>query len=145
MLTYDNSVQFIIGEPAPVLLRNFSPPENGFVWSSSHWSEITFGFTATPVSRKKHADFTLDFDVFKMAGHVEGQNVLLYFNGLRVGSHYITQRTALVVPIDAAMLKPRDNVLTFDTPDSRRPSEFGSPDERKLGIQLFSMQVRPAK
>jgi hypothetical protein len=144
MLTYENSVQFVKGESAPVSLRNFFPPEDGFIWSSSHWSEITFGFSATPAGGKEHADLILDFDVFKIVGHVDGQNALIYLNGLRVGSHYITQRTTLVIPIDAAMLKPSGNVLTFDTPDTRKPSEFGIPDERQLGIQLFSMQIRAA-
>jgi hypothetical protein len=144
MLTYENSVQFDLGEPSPVALRNFSLPEKGFIWSSSDWCEIVFAFSATPVSSKKLVDFILDIDVFKMAGHLTGQNVLLYLNGLRVGSHYITEQTTLVTRINAAMLRPSGNVLTFDTPDSRKPSEFGSPDDRKLGIQLFSIQIRPA-
>jgi hypothetical protein len=143
MLTYDNAVHFVKGEPAPVALRNFFPPENGFIWSASRWSEITFKFSATPASAKKYADVILDFDVFKMVGHVDGQNVLIYLNGLRVGSHYITERTTLAIRIDAKMLKPGENVLTFDTPDNNKPSEFGIPDERKLGIQLFAMQIRP--
>ena len=143
MLTYENSVQFVLDQPAPVSLRNFFPPENGFIWSSSHWSEITFEFSATPASRKKSAKLMLDFDVFKMAGHIDGQDVFIYLNGLRVGSHFETQRTTLAIPVDAKMLKSGGNVLTFDTPDTKRPSEFGIPDERQLGIQLFGMQIRP--
>jgi hypothetical protein len=143
MLTYENSIQFEKGKEAPVSLRNFYPPEDGFIWSSSRWSEITFGFSATAARTKKSADVILDFDVFKKEKHVEGQNALIYLNGLRLGSHYITRRTTIVIAIDSALLKPSENVLTFDTPDSRKPSEFGSADERQLGIQLFSMQIRP--
>ena len=143
MLTYNNSIQFVKDEAPPVSLRNFFPPENGFIWSTSYWSDITFAFSATPADEIKAADFILEFDVFKMGGHVEGQNVLIYLNGLRVGSHYVTQRTTVVIRMDAALLEPTDNVLTFDTPDTRMPSEFGLPDERRLGVQLFSMQIRP--
>jgi hypothetical protein len=132
------------GTEPPVSLRNFFPPEDGFIWSSARWSEITFEFAAAAGRGKKSVDVILDFDVFKMEGHLEGQNVLIYLNGLRVGSHYITRRTTIVVLIDATLLKPGENVLTFDTPDSRKPSEFGIADERQLGIQLFAIQIRPA-
>jgi hypothetical protein len=144
MLTYENSVQFAKDEPPTVILRNFYPPEDGFVWSSSSWSEVTFKFSAAAGRRKKHADVILDFDVFKVAGQADGQNALIYLNGLRVGSHYITRRTTAVIPIDAGLLKPNENVLTFDTPDSRTPSDYGIADKRLLGIQLFSIKIRPA-
>jgi hypothetical protein len=144
MLTYDNSVQFTKGEDPTVVLRNFYPPEDGFVWSSSRWSDVTFGFSAGPDRRPKNADVILDLDVFKVEGQIDGQNALIYVNGLRVGSHNITRRTTVVISIDAALLKPRENVLTFDTPDSRTPSDHGIADKRLLGIQLFSMKIRPA-
>jgi len=144
MLTYENSLQFAKGNEPAVSLRNFYPPEDGFIWSSSHWSEIAFRFSATAGRGKKNADLILDLDVFKVTGHIEGQNALIYLNGLRVGSHYITRRTAIVIPIDAALLKASENVLTFDTPNNRSPSDFGSADKRQLGIQLFSIQIRPA-
>jgi hypothetical protein len=144
MLTYDNSIQFAKGKVPQVALRNFYPPEDGFVWSSGYWSEISFGFSAAPGRGRRLADVILDFDAFKKEGHTDGQNVLLYFNGLRVGSHFIDRRSIMAIPIDPATLKPSDNVLTVDTPNSRSPSEFGSADGRQLGIQLFSMQIRPA-
>jgi hypothetical protein len=86
----------------------------------------------------------LDLDAFKKEGHTDGQNVLLYVNGLRVSSHFIARRSTIVIPVEPAVLKPSGNVLTFDTPNSRMPSEFGMADGRQLGIQLFSMQIRPA-
>jgi hypothetical protein len=144
VLTYDNSIQFSTGETAPVSLRNFFPPEDGFIWSSAHWSEITFGFSGTVARGKKYADLILDLDVFKNGVEVEGQNALIYLNGLRVGSHYVTRRTTVVIPVETSALRPADNVLTFDTPDSKKPSDFGIPDDRQLGIQLFSLQIRPA-
>ena len=143
MLTHDNSIQFVKDEAPPVSLRNFFPPENGFVWSTSYWSDITFAFSPTAAGGDEGAELILDIDAFKMAGHVEGQNVLIYLNGLRVGSHYVTQRTSVIIRMDPSLLEPTDNVLTFDTPDTRMPSEFGLPDQRRLGVQLFSMQIRP--
>jgi hypothetical protein len=144
MLTYDNSVHFAKGKVPSVALRNFYPPEDGFVWSSGHWSEISFGFSFAPGRGKKLADVILDLDAFKKEGHTDGQNVFVYLNGLRVGSHYIDRRSTIVISIDPATLKLSDNVLVFDTPNSRMPSEFGMADGRQLGIQLFSVQIRPA-
>jgi hypothetical protein len=34
-------------------------------------------------------------------------------------------------------------VLTFDTPDVASPRQFGLDDDRKLSVQLFSLQLRP--
>jgi hypothetical protein len=144
MLTYDNSIQFVKDARPPVSLRNFFAPEDGFIWSTGAWCEITFGFSTVSGRGKRDADLILDLDVFKVAGETEGQNVLLYLNGLRIGSHYVTRRTTVVIPIDAAILKNENNVLTFDTPERKRPSDYGIADERQLGIQLFSMQLRPA-
>lgn len=144
MLTYDNSIQFKRSKEPTVVLRNFYPPEDGFVWSSSRWSDVTFGFSAGAGRRKKSADVILDLDAFKVEGQTGGQNALIYLNGLRVGSININRRTTVVIPIDAAVLKPSENVLTFDTPDSRTPSDYGIADKRLLGIQLFSMKIRPA-
>jgi len=144
MLTYENSIHFAKDAPVPAVLRNFYAPEDSFVWSTSRWSEITFAFSGSPAKTKKFADFILDFDVFKTGENFEGQNVLIYVNGLRVGSHFIARRTTVVASIESTLLKPTENVLTFDTPDARNPTEFGISDNRVLGIQLFSLQVRPA-
>lgn len=144
MLTFDNSVKFVQGQDVPLILRNFYAPEDGFVWSSSRWSEITFAFSPTPNrTQRKGADLIIDLDVFKVDSKLEGQDVLIYFNGLRVGSHYLTRRTTIVIPLELTQLKAADNVLTFDTPDSSSPKQFGLSDGRRLGIQLFSLQVRP--
>lgn len=143
MLTYENSIQFAVGEPHEASLRNFYAPEAGFIWSSSVWSEITFDFLATPKVDTAEIDLILDCDVFRVGGRLDGQSVLAYLNGLRVASHFITRRTQLVIRVSAGSLKHSNNVLTLDTPDSRKPSEFGSTDDRRLGMQLFSMQIRP--
>jgi hypothetical protein len=143
MLTYENSIQFAPGEPHEASLRNFYAPEEGFVWSSSVWGEITFDFSATPNMDTTEIDLILDCDVFRVGGRLDGQSVLVYLNGLRLASHFITQRMQLTIRVGARSLKHRNNVLTLDTPDSRKPSEFGSADDRRLGMQLFSMRIRP--
>lgn len=145
MLTLENSIKFLQDQDPAVTLRNFYAPENGFVWSSSRWSEIEFGFSATPNrGLRKNVDLIIDFDVFKVDGRLDGQDVLIYLNGLRVGSHHIMRRTAVVIPVEMASLRSSDNILTFDTPDSCSPKQYGMADDRRLGIQLFSLQIRPA-
>lgn len=145
MLTYENSIEFALGKPPhEATLRNFYDPEEGFVWSSSVWSELTFDFSATPKVDTAEIDLVLDCDVFRADGRLDGQSVLVYLNGLRLASHFISKRTLLTIRVGSRGLKHTDNVLTLDTPDSRKPSEFGSTDERRLGVQLFSMQIRPA-
>lgn len=142
MRTFEDSVTFTAGTDPGVSLRNFWPPEDGFVWSTGIWSEITFAFTPSARQPAPLADLILDMDVFKKPDHLEAQNVLLYLNGLRIGSYYVQRRTTYFAAFDPKILRPADNVLTLDTPDVASPSEFGGSDSRKLGVQLFSLQIR---
>jgi len=143
MLTYKNSLEFLKGKPPAVLLRNFFEPENGFVWSTSTWSEIIFSFADSGLNKDKSADLILDLDVYKAPPKLPGQTVKCYLNGLRIGSRDIIDRTVSIVTFDAGLLKPTENILTFDTPQASIPSDFGVDDGRRLGVQLFSMQIRP--
>ncbi len=142
MLNYKNSVSFVKGETPSILLRNYYAPEDGFVWSSSKWSEIIFAFSAELPPRAKPSDLILDMDVFRAPPNLAHQTVKIYLNGWRIGSRDITERTLALIPFDPAILKPVENVLTFDTPDASVPATFGVPDERRLGLQLFSLQFR---
>ncbi len=143
MLNYKNSVSFVKGETPGVLLRNYYEPEDGFVWSSSKWSEIIFAFSADVPARAKSSDLILDLDVFKSPPALPFQTVKIYLNGWRIGSRDVTERTTALIPVNPLILKPVENVLTFDTPDASVPAAFGIPDQRRLGIQLFSLQFRP--
>lgn len=143
VLTYKNSVKFKKGESPPVLLRNFFEPEDGFVWSTSTWSEVVFAFTDGIPQRARSADLILDMDVFKAPADLPHQTVKYYLNGLRIGTRDLNQRTMVLIQFDTVILKPTDNVLTFDTPDASIPTRFGVPDERRLAVQLFSLQFRP--
>jgi hypothetical protein len=87
-------------------------------------------------------DLILDLDVFRHNEDLKGQNVLFFFNGLRIGSLYCTKRSTIVFSFPGIQLKSAENVLTIDTPDASSPAQFGSKDGRMLGIQLFSMQIR---
>ncbi len=143
MLSYKNSVSFQKGESPPVLLRNFYEPEDGFVWSTSKWAEIIFSFSEGIPQRTKTSDLILDIDVFKAAPKLPHQTVKFYLNGWRIGTRDVIGRTTTLIPFNPTILKTVENVLTLDTPDAGIPVRFGVPDERRLGVQLFSIQFRP--
>ncbi len=143
MLTFENAVAFLKGEVPPVLLRNFYAPEDGFVWSTSTWSEIIFSFNDGTSPKPKSADLILDLDVFKAPPALTHQSVLFYMNGLRIGSRDVTGRATSILTFNPEILKPSANVLILDTPKASSPKDFGSADGRCLGVQLFSLQLRP--
>jgi hypothetical protein len=145
MLNYENSVNFSKGEQPPVLMRNFCEAEDGFIWSMSKWCDVNFDFNSGGAKPRGSADLLLDLSVFKAPPILPGQNVFIYLNGLRIGSYHITSHINCIASFDPAILRSTDNVLTFDTPDAARPEDFGIPDGRILGIQLFSIQIRPAR
>jgi hypothetical protein len=144
MLTYVNSVAFLRDEPLAVTLRNFDVPEDGFAWSLGKWCEIRFPFSNTLKRNVTTADLIFDLDVFKSAPAFNGQNVFVYLNGLRIGSHRIEGRITCINSFDPSILNPVENVLTFDTPEAAKPEDYGIMDNRVLAIQLFSLQIRPA-
>ena len=124
-------------------LRNFSPPEQGFVWTSGRWAELVFAFPiASTEAHGEACEIILDLDVYKAPPQLEAQNVFFYLNGLRVGSRLIERRSTVFLDCPPHTLKVADNLLAIDTPDSAKPSSFGGSDGRLLGIQLFSMQTR---
>ena len=142
MLDWRNSVSFKRGENSSLALRNFSEPEDGFVWSHGKWCEIVFEFAGASPDTGGLADLVLDVDVFHAPPDVTHQSVLIYLNGLRIASSYIGRRTTYLAPFAASLLRPSENVLTIDTPDVVDPRKFGVEDARHLGIQLFSLQIR---
>ncbi len=143
MLTFKNSIEFAKGKAPAVLLKNFYEPENGFVWSTSIWAEIVFAFSDGVSPKDRAADLILDLDVFKAPPTLPSQSVKFYLNGLRVGSRDVAARTMAIVSFQSGILKPTDNVLTLDTPQATMPNKFSIEDGRCLGVQLFSMQIRP--
>jgi hypothetical protein len=143
VLTFNSSVSFLKGKVPPVILRNFFPPEDGFVWSTSTWSEVIFSFSDSTLPNGRSADLILDLDVFKAPPALPHQTVLIYLNGLRIGSRDVSRRATVVFTFNPALLKATENVLTFDTPKASMPSNFGVSDGRCLGMQLFSLQLRP--
>jgi len=142
MLTFENFITFVKNEDPPVVLRNFWEPEDGFVWSKGKWSETTFAFDLPRKPFMVPAELILDLDVFKTGEGFPGQNVLIYLNGLRLGSSFVTRRFNYIAPFDPAILRSSENTLILDTPDSASPKDHGMADSRQLGVQLFSMQVR---
>ncbi len=144
MLNFENSLSFKEGQETPVALRNFWEPEGSWIWSTGRWCEITFAFEAGPRPLPRLAELIVDLDVYKQEEQHPGQNVLVYLNGLRIGSLHCTHRMIVVFGFDPKLLTAGDNILTLDTPDSAKPSQFGSADGRLLGAQVFSLQFRSA-
>jgi hypothetical protein len=124
-----------------VELTGFWPSEDGFVWSSGKWCELTFRFNLQGAPTEECGELVMDFDSYKSPPALEGQNVFIYLNGLRIGARRLTKRVTAFIEFDPAILKAT-NVLTMDTPDAASPSQFGGTDERVLGIQLFTFQAR---
>jgi len=128
-------------------LNNFWPQEPEFIWSAGAWCEVVFPFPAKkgkiPAIANERAlfDLVIDLDVYREDKKFDGQNVLFYVNGYRVASRYITDRTTVLVDVPATWLREIGNVITFDTPNARSPSEFGDPDKRVLGIKLYSVRL----
>jgi hypothetical protein len=144
MLNFANSIAFFAGQEPPVSLRNYWPPSNGFVWSTGKWCELSFEFELGSKAVTGLADLILDIGVFKVDQKLPGQNVAIFLNGLRIGTFFCKARITYIAQFDARILKSEKNILIFDTPESARPSDFGSDDKRLLGIQLFSLQIRRA-
>jgi hypothetical protein len=151
MLTFDNSVTFAKDKEPDVSLRNFSDPEDGFIWSTGKWCEIVFSFEEKTKgsgsllnNANSFAELIFDLDAFRVDEAYEGQNFSIFFNGLRVKSVYCKSRVTSIVSFNAKLLKPTDNNITIDTPDAVQPSKFGVGDNRILGVKLFSLQIRKA-
>ena len=144
MLTYGNSVSFQDGHQSPVTMRNFSEPEDGFVWSIGKWCELGFDFQDAGKQIDGRADLLLDVEAFHVPEQLPEQTVLVYLNGIRVASAFVSTRTHLIGCFDRRWLRPSDNLLTVDTPDVVLPTVFGVADTRPLGIKLYSIQIRKA-
>ena len=143
ILTFDNFVAFKGGFDSPVLLRNFSEPEDDFAWSDGKWCEIGFSFKETG-RLDGVADLIMDLEAFHVADALPRQSVFVYLNGLRISSSYVNRRTILSCTFDRRLLKANDNIVTIDTPDVVPPITLGIEDSRLLGIKLFTLQIRKA-
>jgi hypothetical protein len=141
MLDQSTIVSFNKDETPGVELRNFWPPEDGFVWSMGKWCEVQFEFELKTEVISEKAELVLDLDVFRVPPAFEGQNLMIYLNGLRVGTRRVTKRVTAFVEFDPTVLRYA-NTLVFDTPDATSPQSFDLSDHRVLGLQLFSLQVR---
>jgi hypothetical protein len=67
---------------------------------------------------------------------------MVYLNGIRIGQFTVTGQNTFVISIPAQLLKAEENSLVIDTPEATKPEDFGVPDNRVLGIQLFSVQIQ---
>jgi hypothetical protein len=141
MLDSDTIVNFSKDTLPAAELKSFWPPEDGFVWSAGKWCEIVFDYKLGTAEAASRGEVVLELDCFKSPPALEAQNVFIYLNGLRIGARRLTKRVTAFIEFDPACLK-HTNVLTLDTPDAASPSQFSGNDERVLGLQLFTLQVR---
>jgi hypothetical protein len=140
MISFKDTLTFSADTDLPVELINFWPPEAGFVWSTGRWCEMMFDFSDAD-RRVEQSDLIFDIDAFKREG--DTSMVAFYLNGLRIGTTQIRGRLTLVINFETAILRKTGNILVIDTPESCSPADIGLSDDRLLGIQLFSVQVRP--
>jgi len=142
----DRTFTFHSDQVPGVSLSGFYPPEAGFVWSSRKWCEITFNIATEALAARDAGkvsvlDIALDMDVFKAQPDFEGQNALLYVNGLRLGSRFIKDRVIVMLHVPIHFVYSTGNVITIDTPDAAAPINHGIADSRSLGVQLFSVRT----
>ncbi len=125
-----------------VALTNFWPPEDGFVWSTKSWCQLAFDIPGGVGPAGDGAELLFDLDVFRAAPDLEGQDIHVYANGLRLASRHVTARTTILIELPRGLLRQHGNVIIIDTADAAHPSDFGEADSRRLGIKLFSVQLR---
>jgi hypothetical protein len=125
-----------------IVLTNFWPPEDGFVWSTKSWCQLAFDVPAGTDPADGAAELLFDLDVFRAAPDLEGQDIHIYVNGLRLATRYVAARATIVIELAPGQLRRHGNVITIDTPDAARPGDFGEADNRRLGVKLFTVQVR---
>jgi hypothetical protein len=142
MRSFEDSLTFSADVEPDVSLRNFWPPESGFIWSTGKWSEVIFPFNSGSREAPSEADLIIDMDVLRRPTQLDAQHVFLYLNGLRLGSYFVQRRATFFATFNSRILKSTGNVLIFDTPDVASPSMFGELDKRQLAVQLFSLQIR---
>jgi len=146
MLAVDEDYTFGKDVVPGVGLTNFSPPEDGFVWSTGSWCQVTFPYKARSAAGRAKAaeamvDIALDIDVFKAVPDLPGQDIFIYVNGARLASRFITHRLTVMLEVPGSAMSATENVIVIDTPDAARPAEHGGSDTRRLGVQLFSIKV----
>lgn len=138
----DTPVAFGAGAQPVVALTNFSDPEDGFVWSLGPWCEMRFDLDLARAEIETAVEVTLDANVFAAPPKVEGQAVLAWLNGHRIGSAWVVGRGVLTFRSARAPLLREGNRLTLDVPNAVKPSAFGHADDRRLGVKVFSLTVR---
>lgn len=141
MLRLDAPVPIGSGHEGILLLRNFYPPEDGFVWSSRRWCEIVFAFEPDDAVGMDEVLLAIDVNAFQRPFLAPGVDLLVHLNGLRLGGAIIQRRQVVEFPVAASVLAHERNVLALDVPDAASPAEYGGDDTRLLGLQLFSVGI----
>lgn len=136
-------VAFGAGAAPVVSLINFSDPEDGFVWSLGPWCEMRFDLDLPRAELETGVELALDANVFAAPPKLPGQSVIAFLNGIRIGSAWVTSRGPITFRGPRVTLLREGNRLTLDVPNAAKPSSFGQADERRLGVKVFSLIVKP--
>lgn len=133
-------LEIIPGSHASVLATyvNFHPAEDGFAWSRSSWGEVQFENRgrAAQVSRLE-----ADLDIFRQPSAKDPQrDCFLFLNGALVGCANTAGRSVISFSLPPNGLRPDSNRLTFMLDHALCPNDFGVPDTRTLGFQLFRVR-----
>jgi hypothetical protein len=154
--------QFLAGllnPPLPATMPEFKaglvdfarPESDGYIWYGWSKSETEYRWTEAREStlifgmeRPQDLLLTIKFVPFVVPEKLQRQRVTIFLNDERVDEFTAADPSPAerTVRLPAGSLHQR-NVLRFDLPDAASPASFGlSPDERLLGIAVFSMRFQ---
>jgi hypothetical protein len=132
------------GNAADCLGGGWSVPEEGETWCIGPYSSLVL---PAPQRAVPHV-LTFDLRPHLQAHHLTEQRLAVRVGGIKVASFRITDRTTRSCVIPVSLLAPgRPLELMFETPDARRPSQFGESDSRMLALAFLSLRLfhdRPA-
>ena len=152
----------LVNPPLPATMPQFKPgsidfsqPESEayiwYGWSKSEteyrWTEARQATLIFAMEQPQQLLLTIKFVPFLVPNRLQSQRVAIFLNEERVDEFTAADPS----PVERTVMLPagslrQSNVLRFDLPDAASPASFGlSPDERLLGIAVYSMQFQVKK
>ncbi len=132
------------GNAADYLGGGWSVPEDGETWCIGPYSSLVL----PAPERAVPLVLTIHLRPHLQDHHLTAQRLAIRVGGIKIASFRITDRTTRSCVIPVSLLAPgRPLELMFETPDARRPSQFGDTDTRMLALAFLSLRLfydRPA-
>jgi hypothetical protein len=142
-------------EPLPLLrdrVKLGSNESDRLIWYGWSWGEKDFRWTdgkeaalAFAVEDPRNKLLSIRIGAFVVKDKLTEQNVRLFLNGSRLQDLVLNEEPAkeYTFELDGNLLRER-NKLVFILPDAASPKSLGiSEDQRRLGIRLESIELRP--